>query len=51
MKRFKKGIAVLCSMVIAIILLFPCAVMKAKAEETATANLTIHFVESINGCN
>lgn len=49
MKRFKKGIAVLCSMVIAIILLFPCAVMKAKAEETATANLTIHFVESING--
>ncbi len=47
MKKFKKGIAVLSSMVIVIILLFPCAVMKAKAEGTATANLTIHFVKSI----
>lgn len=47
MKKTKKGLAILCIMALAMALLFPFAVIKAKAEGTATANLTVHFVDSI----
>lgn len=49
MKREKQGILVLGIMVLAMFLLFPGAVMKAKAGESVNANLTIYFVEDVRG--
>lgn len=49
MKREKQGTLVLGIMVLAMFLLFPGAVMKAKAGESVNANLTIYFVEDVRG--
>lgn len=48
MKVSKKRMAIIFSMVIVVFLLFSCAVMKAKAEDLVTAEVTIYFVENIN---
>lgn len=48
MKRAKKNLAILCGMLLTVSILFSCMVMKAKAEESVTAEVTIHFVEKTN---
>lgn len=47
MSKTRKNWAIIIVMVLAVSLLLPSVVMKVKASGTATANLTINFMESI----
>ena len=47
MSKTRKNWSIIIVMVLAVSLLLPSVVMKVKASGTATANLTINFMESI----